>query len=139
MTRPTGSGAISSDDPGLGHALHLWQRVLGEENRWSEEWGAVAMAALEYVALSLGDLMDSLTVCTQPAADVIGEAGSVSQSYLTNFGEEIVRGHFLFVVSAMINRVQGPIKVRDRASSPLSPLSLSPPSLSCLAGTHILG
>ncbi|QDZ22760.1 pyruvate phosphate dikinase [Chloropicon primus] len=119
------SGTISTDDPGLVNALHLWQRMMSEESRWSEEWARAADSALEYLSISLGKFMDGLTSVTQPAAEAIGQAAKVPDSYILNFGEEIVRGHPLFVLSGMINRLQKPIKAASGGSTwnVVSPLS----------------
>ena len=63
------SGVISVEDPGLANALCLWQRVMSEENRWSEPWARAADSALDYLSIALGKFMDGLTGVTQPAAE----------------------------------------------------------------------
>ena len=104
------SGCISAEDPGLANALRLWHRVMAEEVRWSESWAKAVDSALDYMSITLGRFMDSLVQATQPAADSIGRAAGVPESYLTNFGEEVVRGHPLFVLSRVIDRLRQAIR-----------------------------
>ena len=118
------SGVLSVDDPGLANALHLWQRVMAEGDRWSPEWARAADSALDYMSIALGNFMDSITAATQPAAEALGEVAGVPESYILNFGEEIVRGHPLFVLSGVINRLQGPVRAAG-GGSPWTLVSLT--------------
>ena len=118
------SGVLSVDDPGLANALHLWQRVMAEGGRWSPEWARAADSALDYMSIALGKFMDSITAATQPAAEALGKAAGVPESYILNFGEEIVRGHPLFVLSGVINRLQGPVRAAG-GGSPWTLVSLT--------------
>ena len=118
------SGVLSVDDPGLANALHLWQRVMAEGDRWSPEWARAADSALDYMSIALGNFMDSIAAATQPAAEALGEVAGVPESYILNFGEEIVRGHLLFVLSGVINRLQGPVRAAG-GGSPWTLVSLT--------------
>lgn len=48
--------------------LSLWERVKGEE-RWSQQWGMRALAAVQRLTVSLAAFADRLYSLTQPHAE----------------------------------------------------------------------
>ena len=76
--------------------------------------------------------MDQLCELVQHPADVIGEQAECDPAYITNFGEEVVRGHSMFAVSRMLSesRRAGSTSVRGarRGTSPRSARPSSPPT-----------
>lgn len=110
------SGCIAGNSESLNNALALWRRVLAEPDRWSNRWALIADAALETVSFALEDELDGLCSLVQPHADRIGRAAGVSDAYLLNFGEEVVRGHPLFVMSGLLATLQP--KVASAAGRP---------------------
>uniref|UniRef100_A0A0G4HAY6 Uncharacterized protein n=1 Tax=Chromera velia CCMP2878 TaxID=1169474 RepID=A0A0G4HAY6_9ALVE len=97
---------ISFESPRLRSALKTLQKVLydphPEADRWQKQWALAADAALDCVALAAEFELDRICRLVQKPGETIGRAGKVEESYLSNFGEEVVRGHSLFAVSRFI-------------------------------------
>jgi alpha-glucan, water dikinase len=75
--------------------------------RWGQDWGMHAVAVLDNVALAVQHTLDSLASLTQLPADIFGEkVPSVDAKYVANFGEEVARGHPLYVSSALLGKLQ---------------------------------
>ncbi|BDA48979.1 Alpha-glucan water dikinase, chloroplastic [Coccomyxa sp. Obi] len=91
--------AIDSED--LRQCRELWEGVKGGE-RWSKAWAMRAHAAAQRLELSLGAYADSLYSLTQPLAERFGAACGIDPAYITNFGEEVVRGQPIFVLSQLL-------------------------------------
>ncbi|EKX34264.1 hypothetical protein GUITHDRAFT_166257 [Guillardia theta CCMP2712] len=71
-------------------------------NRWSKEWGLVAKATVERISLALQEVSGRIYSCVQPKAEQLGKAMGTEEAYLTNFGEEVIRGSSTFIVSQLL-------------------------------------
>ena len=114
--------AAISKDAQMCSARALWSRVLQDvgdttEARWSGAWALRAEAAVDYIGHALTDFMDTIFRVTQEPAAEIGKAAAVPEAYISNFGEEIVRGHPYYVMSAMVSRLRPRIRKAAGLSS----------------------
>lgn len=106
-------GVIAAESQELGAGLASWKRLLhdsGSLERWSPEWALAADAALEYIALAVSHVLDRLGKLVQTPADMFGKAVKADKSRTVNFGEEVVRGHALFPVSAILSSLQPEVR-----------------------------
>jgi len=111
------NGCIAAESEDLGLALAGLQRMMAQENKWSEEGAMAACATVERAQISLAHFMDVIFQRTQPHAELIGKTAGVDERYLLNFGEEAVRGHPMFYVSIVLQHMQ----TKFRAAAGLSP------------------
>ncbi|EFJ40001.1 hypothetical protein VOLCADRAFT_120077 [Volvox carteri f. nagariensis] len=113
------SAQITYEDEDMAQCGTLWERVRqrgpgavqgsggplpGE--RWGREWAVAALAAAERVELSVAAHMDKLYGLVQPHAAAFGSTCRLDPVHVTNFGEEVVRGQTLFVVSLLLQRLE---------------------------------
>lgn len=98
------NGAISGESIELYQVAAQWRKVCQAE-RWSHDWGLQALAAADRASLTLGATMDSLYGLVQPHAEAFRDACDIDQAYITNFGEEMVRGQPLFMLSVLLRGV----------------------------------
>jgi alpha-glucan, water dikinase len=74
--------------------------------RWSYAWSQLAVAVLDNVALSVASVLDTICTLVQSPADIFASSVStVDQKYVANFGEEVARGHPLYVVSPLLQKL----------------------------------
>ncbi|GBG60684.1 hypothetical protein CBR_g12420 [Chara braunii] len=100
------NGCIAAESSEIGHCYNYWVKVKSQHGRWSKEWAMLALAAVNRLSLGLQAFMDQIHNCVQPHAERFGLACNIQQSYVTNFGEEVVRGHPLFQLSIMLQRLE---------------------------------
>uniref|UniRef100_A0A383WLS7 Uncharacterized protein n=1 Tax=Tetradesmus obliquus TaxID=3088 RepID=A0A383WLS7_TETOB len=105
--------ACESDD--LQQCGRLWGRVASADNRWSGEWGLQALAAAQRLELSLAGYADDMCSHTQRHAEALGKAAKVDQAFILNFGEEVVRGQPVFVLSGLLQDLER--HLRDAAGA----------------------
>mmetsp|Transcript_22316 Transcript_22316/g.61890 ORF Transcript_22316/g.61890 Transcript_22316/m.61890 type:complete len:1108 (+) Transcript_22316:271-3594(+) len=107
------NGVIAAGDEGLVLSLQLLRAVQGIPDRWSPQWTLQCKAALEYTGHSIGSFMDRLVTLLEPHAKALGEGCGIDRSYITNFAEEVVRGHPLGILSSLLAESQ--MQVADAA------------------------
>eukprot|EP00897_Mesotaenium_endlicherianum_P008242 jgi/Mesen1/7446/ME000389S06789 len=95
------NAVIGEESLELASCLHYWDKVKSQP-RWTEEWAQLAVAAADSISLSLESHMDEVVRRVQPHAEHLGHACGIDQSYITNFGEEVVRGQSLFNLSQLL-------------------------------------
>ncbi|KAA6428767.1 MAG: carbohydrate-binding module family 45 protein [Trebouxia sp. A1-2] len=100
----TDKSSLSGDDL-LEMCLAYWEKVKGAE-RWGPEWSLRALAAAQRVQLSLSAFADNIYNLVQPHADSFKEACKLDPKYITNFGEEVVRGQPVFVLSILLQKLE---------------------------------
>eukprot|EP00899_Mesostigma_viride_P013200 jgi/Mesvir1/21881/Mv01950-RA.1 len=96
---------LHAESEDLWHCLCFWHKVNSQE-RWTKEWAKLAWAALDRTQISLEDYMDSIYRVVQPPAEALGRAANIEESYITNFGEEVVRGQSAFNLSPLLSRLE---------------------------------
>ena len=127
---------VGQDFDRLVTAYDFFRKANGGENgltRWSPEWAKVMDAALESVSLAMEHHMDQLCELVQHPADVIGEQAECDPAYITNFGEEVVRGHSMFAVSRMLSESRPGVR-QAAGRSPWDVAALGSPQLASYAG-----
>ena len=127
---------VGQDFDRLVTAYDFFRKANGGENgltRWSPEWAKVMDAALESVSLAMEHHMDQLCELVQHPADVIGEQAQCDPAYITNFGEEVVRGHSMFAVSRMLSESRPGVR-QAAGRSPWDVAALGSPQLASYAG-----
>ncbi|KAL6770951.1 GWD2 [Auxenochlorella protothecoides x Auxenochlorella symbiontica] len=107
------NASVAAESSDLEAALSLWRRV-AEQERWSGDWARLAMAASDFSALCLQEYMDRIAGLVQPFANDFKAACNIEPKYTLNFGEEVVRGQPVFMLSVLL-RALGP-KLRGAAS-----------------------
>ena len=92
--------ALTGESENMQKSLDYLRRAQGEEcgPRWSESWALTMKAALDNVTCAIAKDMDALCAVSNKTAKAIASVakGSVSDAYLINFGEEMVRGCLLY-------------------------------------------
>ncbi|XP_024523543.1 alpha-glucan water dikinase 2 [Selaginella moellendorffii] len=96
---------IDAESEELNMCLKYWNKVKAEP-RWTSTWALLAMSAADRIALSVEDYMDHIYKIVQPNAEILGKACGIAESYIKNFGEEVVRGQVLFNISGLLQRLQ---------------------------------
>lgn len=130
-------GVIAAGSDELSAALLNWKRLIGGDcgmEKWSKDWALAADAALENIALAVACVLDSIGKFVQAPANLIGKAVKTDKMHLLNFGEEVVRGHALFPISAMLASLQP--EVREIAG--LSPWQLISHGSALVAGKVVV-
>lgn len=96
--------------PEAANALTLFQKLLHSPpgmERWSHEWSQHAVAVLDNVSLAVASVLDSICTLVQEPADIFADSvSSIDKKYVTNFGEEVARGHPLYVVSPLLQKLR---------------------------------
>ncbi|GIM14936.1 hypothetical protein Vretimale_17803 [Volvox reticuliferus] len=104
------SARIAYDDEDLTQCEALWERLRGHPplpgERWGGQWSLAALAAAERLELSVAAHMDKLYGLVQPHADAFGRACRLDQAHVANFGEEVVRGQPLFLISLLLQKLE---------------------------------
>jgi alpha-glucan, water dikinase len=108
--------------PEAASAHTLLRRLLHEPpnnlERWSRDWAMHAVAVLDNVSQAVAHVLDTLCGLVQTPADVFDKAvDNVDHKYVANFGEEVARGHPLYVSSALLHKIQADV----RAAAGLGP------------------
>jgi len=93
--------ALSYGEPFWG-ALRQLQKANAQGDRWSVNWARTMKASVERCSLALSSYMDKIHTLVQPKAVELGTALKTDEAYLTNFGEEVVRGLPGFALSKML-------------------------------------
>ncbi|KAL3153549.1 Phosphoglucan, water dikinase, chloroplastic [Trebouxia sp. C0009 RCD-2024] len=99
------NACIAGESQDFGQCLAYWDKIKGAE-RWGPEWSLQALAAAQRVQLSLGAFGDNIYSLVQPHAERFKEACKLDPKYITNFGEEVVRGQPVFVLSLLLQRLE---------------------------------
>eukprot|EP00287_Rhodomonas_sp_CCMP768_P016546 CAMPEP_0196758624 /NCGR_PEP_ID=MMETSP1091-20130531/104282_1 /TAXON_ID=302021 /ORGANISM="Rhodomonas sp., Strain CCMP768" /LENGTH=1086 /DNA_ID=CAMNT_0042107455 /DNA_START=30 /DNA_END=3290 /DNA_ORIENTATION=- len=87
--------------------LNQMHHLKGEGDQWSERWAKLGKATVERVALGLQRMMDDIYTLVQPKAERLGKAIDAHEAYLTNFGEEVVRGLPSFSLAQILAALDG--------------------------------
>ncbi|KAK9862996.1 hypothetical protein WJX84_004122 [Apatococcus fuscideae] len=98
---------IASENEDLVQCWRLWERLRSEQ-RWTPEWGLRALAAAQRTELALASFADTIHGLVQPVAARFQKVCCLNPAFTANFGEEIVRGQPLFVLSWLLQAV-GPM------------------------------
>ena len=131
---------LTSESENMQNSLNYLRRAQGEEcgTRWSEPWALTMKAALDNVTCAITKDMDALCDVSNKTANAIASVskGSVSDAYLMNFGEEMVRGHALFVAAGLSNDAFNDARNACKNKSPwlVSSNGESPDALAKCAG-----
>ncbi|DBB11157.1 TPA: Phosphoglucan, water dikinase, chloroplastic [Trebouxia sp. C0006] len=99
------NACIAAESQDFGQCLAYWEKVKGAE-RWGPEWSLRALAAAQRVQLSLSAFADNIYNLVQPHAESFKEACKLDPKYITNFGEEVVRGQPVFVLSILLQKLE---------------------------------
>lgn len=97
------------DNEEIRQCLSLWELLksdAGGGKKWSPEWSLVALAAVQRTELTLAATMDKIYSRVQPYAERFGEACKIDRPRIVNFGEEVVRGQPIFVLSSLLQRLE---------------------------------
>eukprot|EP00892_Ulva_mutabilis_P012087 jgi/Ulvmu1/9250/UM005_0350.1 len=90
---------------GLRRLMH--EPPASARDRWSQGWALAAVAVLDNVAQAVANHLDTICGLVQMPADMFGEkVAKVDHKYIANFGEEVARGHPLYVASALLAKLQ---------------------------------
>lgn len=100
------NAAIGEDVPEIAQCARLWGRVRGADGRWNQDWSLTALAAVQRVELSLAAFADKMCSQVQPHAEAFGKACDIDPAFITNFGEEVVRGQPVFVLSGLLQDLE---------------------------------
>eukprot|EP00882_Tetradesmus_deserticola_P000936 GHRQ01001016.1.p1 GENE.GHRQ01001016.1~~GHRQ01001016.1.p1 ORF type:complete len:749 (+),score=345.34 GHRQ01001016.1:55-2301(+) len=100
------NAGIACESEDLQQCGRLWGRVATAGNRWAGEWGLQALAAAQRLQLSLAGYADDMCSHTQRHANALGERAKVEKAYILNFGEEVVRGQPVFVLSGLLQDLE---------------------------------
>ncbi len=103
---------FSMDHEELTLCLRQWNH-LREIPRWTETWSLQAQAVLDRLGRALGAMIDANHRLLQPKADLLGRAFHADTWTVSLFGEEVIRGSLLFVMSVLLRKID-PI-LRDKA------------------------
>ena len=131
---------LTGESENMQNSLNYLRRAQGEEcgTRWSEPWALTMKAALDNVTCAIAKDMDALCDVSNKTANAIASVskGSVSDAYLMNFGEEMVRGHALFVAAGLSNDAFNDARNACKNKSPwlVSSNGESPDALAKCAG-----
>ena len=134
---------LTGESENMQKSLDYLRRAQGEEcgPRWSESWALTMKAALDNVTCAIAKDMDALCAVSNKTANAIASVakGSVSDAYLMNFGEEMVRGHALFVAAGLANAAFNDARNACKNKSPwlVSSNGESPDALAKCAGKVI--
>lgn len=75
--------------------------------RWARPWALSAVAVLDNVAQAVTNHLDTICGLVQTGADAFNRiVDTVDHKYVDNFGEEVARGHPLYVASALLAKLQ---------------------------------
>ena len=126
---------VGQDFDRMAAAFEFFRKVNGDcgLQRWGPEWSKVMDAALEGVSLAMEHHMDQMCELSQYPADVIGMQAECDESYILNFGEEVVRGHSMFAVSKMLGETRPTVR-QAAGRSPWDIAAMGKPEISLHAG-----
>ncbi|KAF6251712.1 glutathione synthetase ATP-binding domain-like protein [Scenedesmus sp. NREL 46B-D3] len=100
------NAGIACESEDLQQCGRLWGRVASAGDRWSGGWGLQALAAAQRLEVSLAGYADDMCSHTQRHAEALGERAKVDKAYILNFGEEVVRGQPVFVLSGLLQDLE---------------------------------
>eukprot|EP00286_Rhodomonas_abbreviata_P000694 CAMPEP_0181291048 /NCGR_PEP_ID=MMETSP1101-20121128/1749_1 /TAXON_ID=46948 /ORGANISM="Rhodomonas abbreviata, Strain Caron Lab Isolate" /LENGTH=1087 /DNA_ID=CAMNT_0023395393 /DNA_START=89 /DNA_END=3353 /DNA_ORIENTATION=+ len=121
--------ALVLENTALSYGEEFWpclnqlNHLKSEGDQWSETWAKKGKATVERITLALQRQMDEIYTLVQPKAERLGKAMNNDQAYITNFGEEVVRGLPSFCLSQILAcldpqmRVAGNLGVWEQVSS----------------------
>jgi alpha-glucan,water dikinase len=95
---------MTKEDKELSLCFRQWaelRRIPGFGKQWSLE----AKAVLERLGRALGAMIDDYDQVLQPKAEFLGKAFQADTWTVTLFSEEVVRGRPVFVLSALLRRM----------------------------------
>lgn len=105
ITLVLNNATVASESAELAQCHALWERLRGQE-RWGGAWNLQALAACQRTALSLSAYCDTLYSLVQPAAEAFGKACKMDEANIVNFGEEVVRGQPVFMLSVLLQNLE---------------------------------
>jgi len=105
--------ALSYGEPFWGCLTQL-RKVKEHGDHWQQDWSRILKASVERTSLALSSFMDKIHSMVQPNAVQLGKALGTKEEYLTNFGEEVVRGMPGFALSRMLTALDH--KARESAN-----------------------
>ncbi len=108
--------ALSLGEPFF-NILHTYNKARGEGDRWSERWARLVKASVDRVSLALSSQMDTLYKQIQPKAEKLGKELETEQAYLTNFGEEVVRGMPAYTLSQLLACLDPTVRTAAKMSA----------------------
>ena len=146
LRNATIGGAADSED--LFQCRTLWERVAGEakaasaENNgsWSADAARLVLSASQRTSLALAASADRVVSLTQPVADAFLEkigADKIDPAYISNFGEEVVRGSPTFILSGLLRAIDA--RAREAAGAGSWEIVAAPPAGSSSADGSIVG
>lgn len=91
--------------------LNQMNKLKATGGQWSEGWARLGKATIERVALGLQKLMDEIYTQVQPKAERLGAAMKNDPAYITNFGEEVVRGLPSFSLAQILAVLDGHMRM----------------------------
>lgn len=100
------NATIAGESEDLNQVCRLWERLRGESGRWTRDWALVGLAAAQRAQLSVSAYADAIFAATQPAATRFGAECGVDAKYVANFGEEVVRGQPVFMLSLLLQQLE---------------------------------
>ncbi|KAJ7518030.1 hypothetical protein O6H91_21G052000 [Diphasiastrum complanatum] len=99
------NSCITIESEELSMCMDYWRKVVNNQ-RWTKEWAFLALAAMERLSLALEGIMDDIYNLVQPKAEMLGIACHIRESYIKNFGEEVVRSQTIFNLSIFLKKLQ---------------------------------
>ncbi len=95
---------LSRADEELARCLRHWRR-LQSMPRFDREWSLRVKAVLDRLARLVGDFIDRTYTILQPKAVFLGSAFDAAPWTVNLFSEEVIRGHLVFALSALLRRL----------------------------------
>ncbi len=94
----------------LTHLHQLGSERATNDQAGQRDWALRAKAVVDRCARALGTLIDDLHDQLQPRAEALGQALGVERWTIELFAEEVLRGRPVFALSAMLRRLDGPLR-----------------------------
>lgn len=93
---------LSGDNKEFEYCLRHWER-LREMPRFGKKWSIQAEALIDRLGRALSALIDLHYQLFQREGEFLGAAFNADSWAITNFGEEVVRGRPIFVLSMLVS------------------------------------
>ncbi len=95
---------MTKEDEELSLCFRQWAELDGIRG-FGNQWSLRAKAVLERLGRALGAMIDDYDQVLQPKAEFLGKAFQADMWTVTLFSEEVVRGRPVFVLSALLSRM----------------------------------